>query len=97
MVDSSGSADTSRGERPLDELDSDQERWETGIRAILQASDAERRAIDGYLGLMRDIDDESRSTREVDALIDDAIRNHERAIEDLQLAKRTIVEGDTGP
>lgn len=94
MVDSIGSANPHRGVALGEELDSDQQIWWTGVRAILSANEAETRAIEGYLHLMRDDFEGSLEARDVDTLIDAAIQNHERAVEDLRLAKQTVAELD---
>lgn len=92
MGESTGSAESIRGVRLGEELDSDRELWWTGVRAILQANEAERRAIEGYLHLLRAEDERTLEDREVDELIDAAIENHRRAVDDLRLAKQSVAE-----
>lgn len=92
MGETTGSVSNHRGVELGEELDTDQELWWTGVRALLQANEAERRAIEGYLHLLREDFDGSLEGRDVDTLIDAAIQNHRRAIDDLELAKRTVEE-----
>lgn len=91
MGETTGSAEPIRGVRLSDELDSDRELWWTGVRALLQANEAERKAIEDYLHLMRE-EDRTIDDGDVDELIDAAIANHQRAVEDLRLAKKSVTE-----
>lgn len=92
MGETSGSVRQTRGAHLSEELDSERELWWTGVRALLQANEAEREAIEGYLHLMRSDDGRSLDDREVAELIDAAIMNHQRAVNDLQLAKESVGE-----
>ena len=92
MGDTTGSASDHRGTVLREELTTDQELVWTGLEALLQANDAERRAIEEYLHLVREDVGESIDDRHVDGFIDEAIRNHERAIDDLELAKQAVDE-----
>lgn len=92
MGESTGSVSGTRGVDIGEELDTDQDLWWTGVRALLQANEAERRAIEGYLHLVREDFDGSLEDRDVETLIDAAIQNHRRAIDDLELARETVSE-----
>ena len=95
MGDTTGSASEHRGTVLGEELTTGQELVWTGVEALLQANDAERRAIEEYLHLMRENFEEPIDSRDVNGLIDAAIRNHERAIDDLELAKEAVGELDS--
>jgi len=92
MGDTTGSASDHRGTVLGEELNTDQELVWTGVDALLQANEAERRAIEEYLHLMREDFEEPIDGRDVNGLIGEAIRNHERAIDALELAKEAVDE-----
>lgn len=89
MGETSGSAKQPRGVRLSEELDTDRELWWTGVRALLQANEAERKAIEDYLHLLRE-ENRTIDDGDIDDLIDAAIANHQRALEDLRLAKQSV-------
>lgn len=92
MGESTGSVSRNRGVDLREELDTDRDIWWTGVQALLQANEAERRAIEEYLHLLRGDFDGSLEDRDVDTHIDTALQHHRRAINDLQLAKQTVEE-----